>query len=471
MTVANGVGHGGTSIPATDRIGGQYTPPSAGPGVSRPPEAIDPATLERVTIGKINSRVLPILFVLYMCCYLDRGNIAFAVLQMKRDLGFNGAAYSLGAAVFFIGYAVFEVPSNMILDRVGPRRWIARIGITWGILASCMMFVRNPASFYALRFLVGLAEAGFFPGVVYYLSRWYPIAFRARAVSRFMLAVPVVGIVGGPLGGALMSLDGRLGLAGWQWLFLVEGLPSVIFGALVILVLPDTTSDARWLRPPERAWLHERLTEDAARTLRPDVTLAQALGDRQVWTLSALMAFVLFAGYGYTFWAPTIVRETLGTSYGETGLVLGCVSVVTSVVMLVVGRHSDRTGERPLHVAGSALAIAIGYFGAAAVSSSTIALAFFFLVPSAAMSLFGPFWALSTRLLRGRAAAAGIALVSSVSNVGSFFSPIVASRIRDHTGGFAGAHLAFALAAFTAAVIALALRSRVLLITPARPTS
>ena len=436
-----------------------------------PAERIDRAELERLTIGKINRRVLPVLFLLYMCCFLDRANIAFAALRMNRDLGFTDAIYSFGAAVFFVGYAVFEVPSNLLLERVGARRWIARIGITWGLVASCMMFVRGPLSLYCLRFLLGIAEAGFFPGVVFYLSRWYPSAYRARAVSRFMVAVPIVGIFSGPLGGALLSLDGWFGVAGWQWLFFIEGLPSVLLGAIVLMVLPDVPDDARWLTPPERGWLHQRLTEDAARAQRPDATLWQAVADPKVWTLSALLTLILFAAYGYTFWAPTIVRATLRTSDARTGMILGCVGVVTSVVMLVVGRSSDRTGERPLHIAGSALALAIGFFGAAVARDSVIGLAFFFLVPSGAMSLYGPFWALCSRFLRGRAAAGGIALVSSVSNIGSFLSPIFAGQIRDNTGSLGAAHLGFAVAASTAALIAVALRQPAPSITPARATS
>ena len=448
-----------TSTATEERVG-RYTPPDRATHRSLATAELEQIELEGLTISKVNRRLLPILFGLYMCCYLDRQNIAFAALRMNADLHFTATIYSIGAAVFFIGYAVFEVPSNLVLARVGARRWIARIAITWGLIASSMMFVRSPSSFYALRLLLGIAEAGFFPGVVFYLSQWYPATYRARAVSRFMMAVPVISIISGPLGGALLSLNGALGLAGWQWLFLVEGLPTIALGALVLVVLPDAPGQSSWLNAAERTWLTDRLANDAAQSHRPDATVWQALSDRRVWTLSALLGLTLFAGYGYTFWAPAIVRETLHTPDIATGLVLGTVSAVTAIVMIVVGKSSDRTGERPLHVAGSALVFAIGFLGAGIAPLSLVGLAFLFLVPPGVMSLYGPFMALVCGLLRGRGAAAGIAFVSSVANLGSFLSPIVAGWIRDRTGGFAEAHLAYAVAGFSAALIAVALKYR-----------
>jgi MFS family permease len=224
--------------------------------------ADDESQIARTTIRQVSIRLLPFLFVLYVFNYLDRSNVAIAALQMNRDLGFSAAAYGLGAGIFFGGYVLFEVPSNLVLARVGARWWIARIMLTWGLIASAMMFVRTPAHFYVLRFLLGAAEAGFFPGVIYYLSQWYPAQHRARAISRFMIAIPLSSVLGGPLGGWLLGLDGRLGLQGWQWLFLIEGIPPVLLSVAVLAFLTDRIDDARWLSAEQRAWLAGSINGD-----------------------------------------------------------------------------------------------------------------------------------------------------------------------------------------------------------------
>src|SRR5262245_31477233 len=226
------------------------------PGSLAPRPAPSP---EQVTVAKVTRRLLPFLFLLDIVCFLDRVNVGFAALEMNRDLGFSPAVYGFGAGIFFIGYSLFEVPSNLILARVGARRWIARIMITWGLIAAGMMFVRGPLSFYLLRFLLGIAEAGFFPGIIFYLSGWFPAEARARAIARFMTAIPVSGMIGGPISGALLGLDGRLGLTGWQWLFLLEGLPAVVLGVAVLRFLPDRPEVAQWLAPDQRTWLTTRL--------------------------------------------------------------------------------------------------------------------------------------------------------------------------------------------------------------------
>jgi len=254
---------------------------------------------------RVSARLLPFLFVLYVFNYLDRTNVGMAALQMNRDLRFSASTYGFGAGIFFVGYALLEVPSNLILVRVGARRWIARIMITWGLIAAAMMFVRTPLQFYGLRFLLVVAEAGFLPGVLFYLTSWFPAVERARVVSRFMVAIPVAGVVSGAVAGALLGLQGRLGLAGWQWLFLAEGLPSVMLGCAVLGYLPDRPEEARWLGPEERAWLTARLRVESEQCAqRHPVSLRRALSSGTIWRLGLLYFIVLTSNYAYNFWAP-----------------------------------------------------------------------------------------------------------------------------------------------------------------------
>jgi ACS family tartrate transporter-like MFS transporter len=279
--------------------------------------------LEQPTLAKVTRRLLPFLFLLYIVCFLDRVNLGFAALQMNHDLGFGPAVYGFGAGVFFLGYILFEVPSNLMLARVGARVWIARIMITWGLVSSAMMFVRGPLSLYGLRFLLGAAEAGFFPGIIYYLSGWFPATQLARAIARFMVAIPLSGVIGGPLSGAFLSLDGRLGLAGWQWLFLLEGVPAVLLGFVVLAYLTDRPDQAAWLTPAERAWLGTRLGEEREeRERRHGLSVRQALANGTVWRLGLLLLLCnSFGVYLLGLWLAQIVREFSGLSDFEVGVV------------------------------------------------------------------------------------------------------------------------------------------------------
>jgi ACS family tartrate transporter-like MFS transporter len=270
--------------------------------------------------------------------------------------------YGLGAGIFFLGYALFEVPSNLILVRVGARRWIARIAITWGVLAAAMMLVRSAQSFYALRFLLGVAEAGYFPGIIYYLSHWFPERQRARAISRFMIGVPLTGLVGGPLGGALLALNGRLGLAGWQWLFLVEGLPAVVLGVLALGYLTERPEDAHWLAPAEREWLRERLEgEQAQRGRVSEASFRRALANPTVWWLSVPYITAVIGGLGFTLWVPVLIKELLRVSDQSVGLITGGIGLAGVAGMLLNGAHSDGTDERVLHAAAPLLVAALGF--------------------------------------------------------------------------------------------------------------
>jgi sugar phosphate permease len=430
----------------------------------------DDAAIERATIRMVSLRLLPFLFSLYVFNFLDRSNVAIAGLQMNRDLRFSASAFGLGAGIFFLGYSLFEVPSNLLLVRVGPRRWIARIMISWGLIASAMMFVRTPMHFYVLRFLLGVAEAGFFPGIVYYLSQWFPAAHRARASSRFMIAIPLSGVLGGVAGGWLLGLNGHMGLAGWQWLFLLEGIPSVLLGVAVLAWLTDRPERAEWLTGEQRDWLAGELRQDHQESLGVHgIPPLRALVQPMVWLLAVPYFLMLTAGYGYTFWSPTVIRDALQTSDSTTALITALIACFSAAAMLIVGASSDRTGERCLHAAGSAALMAIGYLGAALLTNPIARVFGLGLVLLGTNSFLAPFWCLPSMLLSGSAAAIGIALVNSIGNTGGFVGPYVIGILKDATGGTTGAFLVLAGVSLACAVLCVLLRRRAVF--TARPRS
>lgn len=413
------------------------------------------------TMRRVTRRLLPFLFVLYIFNFLDRSNVGLAALQMNRDLGFSMAAFGFGAGIFFVGYALFEVPSNLLLIRVGARRWIARIMISWGILASALMFVRTPAQFYALRFALGVAEAGFFPAILYYLSQWYPAAMRARSLSWFMIAIPLSGALGGPLGGWLLGFNGRLGLAGWQWLFLVEGIPSVILGFVVLYWLPEQPAGAPWLAPEQRAWLVERLRRDRDESPAPHgLPPLRALAYPLIWLVALPEFLVTTAGYAYLFWGPMLIRDTLHLSNVATGLFGGAIAVLAAAAMLLAAWSSDRTGERVLHSAACATLVAVGAVGAGMFASPVARIASLVVMQVAVIAFLAPFWTLPTIILSGSSAAVGIALVNAIGNVGGFVGPTVIGFLRTKTGGDTGAFLTLAAMSLVAAAVCVALGRR-----------
>jgi ACS family tartrate transporter-like MFS transporter len=419
----------------------------------------DEADVARTTLRQVDIRLLPFLFVLYIFNYLDRSNIAIAALQMNRDLGLSAAAYGLGAGIFFIGYVLFEVPSNLVLARVGARWWIARIMLTWGLIASGMMFVRTPAQFYTLRFLLGAAEAGFFPGVIYYLSQWYPAERRARAISRFMIAIPLSSVIGGPLGGWLLGLHGLLGLEGWQWLFLVEGIPSILLSVAVLAFLTDRIEDARWLTGEQRAWLatsiaRERDDSPAARGMPSLKVLVHPL----VWLIGLTFFLLNTAAYSYVFWAPTLIREALHTSDAATGLVIGAIACISALAMLAVGVSSDRSGERCLHTAACGALGAIGCIGVAFLQNPAAQVASLALIAAGFIAYYPVLFCLPTMLLSGRAAAAGIGLVNAISSVGGFAGPWFVGALKDATGNVRWSFITLAGLGVLASALCLALR-------------
>ena len=408
---------------------------------------------------KVGLRLIPFLFVLYVFNFVDRSNVALAALQMNRDLSFSSSAFGFGAGIFFIGYSLFEVPSNWILDRVGARRWIARIMISWGLIAAAMMFVRTPIHFYVLRFLLGVAEAGFFPGIVYYLTKWFPKERRARATSRFFIALPMSGILGGFLGGFLLSLDGHFGLAGWQWLFLLEGIPSVIIGISVLWYLTDEPRDAHWLDDSQRAWLIQRMEADAKSTNPRHGTAAlHALKNPMVWFLALPYFLMLTAGYGYTFWVPIVVRDTLHTTDSHTALITASIATVSMMVMLISAAHSDRKRERFYHAAASGVLIAVGFIGAALLPTPILRIVFLGMVVIGSNMMLAPFWCMPTLILSGEAAAVGIALINSIGNIGGFIGPYAIGFFKDATGSNEGSFLGLAACGVGVTVFCVSLR-------------
>ncbi|HYB89631.1 MAG TPA: MFS transporter [Candidatus Binataceae bacterium] len=404
--------------------------------------------LEASALATVRRNLLPFLFVLYIVAYLDRINVGFASLQMNRALGLSDAVFGFGAGLFFIGYFLFEIPSNLVLKRVGARRWIARIMVSWGLVAIAMMFVRGARSFYAMRFLLGIAEAGFFPGVIFYLTRWFPAREQARAIALFMTATAIAGVIAGPVSGALLTMHGTLGLAGWQWLFMMEGLPALGLGIIVALRLPDDPAQARWLSADERRALANLLSRenDASRRAKK-LDLGEGLAHGRVWLL-ALIYFGLIAGnYGVILWLPQIVAGFRARSDFAIGMISTAPFIIGALAMVQVGRLSDRRGERRWHLAGSIFAGAAGLIAAAAARNPAFEFAAICLAAAGIFSALGPFWAIPPAFLEGTAAAGGIALINSLGNLGGFVGPYVVGIVRQATGGFAGglAVLAFSL--------------------------
>jgi ACS family tartrate transporter-like MFS transporter len=372
--------------------------------------------------------------------------------------------YGFGAGIFFIGYALFEVPSNLILARVGARLWIARIMITWGILSVAMMFITGPVSFYVLRFLLGVAEAGFLPGIIYYLGNWYPAKDRARAVSWFMLAIPLSTVVGGPLAGIILELDGWHGLEGWQWLFLIEGLPAIVLGCVVLKFLTDSPEKAAWLEPHERRWLAERMaSEQHAAHARHGVGLRAALTHPTVWLLGLILFACQSGSYGLTLWIPQIIRSLSGLSDLAVSMISALPYVAAAIGMVAIGASSDRTRERFLHIAVPSAIGGLGFIASALLVSPVPALVALTIAAVGDLGTRGPFWTLPTRFLTGSAAAGGIALINTMASLGGFVGPSMVGVVRRFTGSFAGG-LVFlgVLLLFAAAAALLLRRARVL---------
>ena len=386
---------------------------------------------------RVSWRLMPFLFLCFVAAYLDRVNVGFAKLQMLSDLRFSDTVYGVGAGMFFIGYFLFEVPSNLLMTRAGARLWIARIMISWGVISSAMMFTNSVTTFYVLRFLLGAAEAGFFPGIILYLTYWYPAHRRARMVAWFMSGVAIAGVVGGPLSGWIMkAFDGVHGLSGWQWLFLLEGGPSVLLGVWTLFYLDDGIRDARWLSEGDKRMLEAAIAQD--RVGQQHLALAQVFKSAKVWLL-ALVYFLFVMGlYGVSFWLPQLIRNSGVADVFHIGLLTAIPYCVAAVVMVAAARHSDRTGERRWHTACAGVAGALGLVVATAYSDNTvIALAALSVATAGILTTFPIFWSLPTAMLGGAAAAAGIAMINSLGNLAGFVSPYLVGAIKDATSSTA----------------------------------
>ncbi len=376
---------------------------------------------EAQTYRKVDLRLIPFLFLCYILAYLDRVNVGFAKLQMLKDLSLSDAAFATGAGIFFIGYFFFEVPSNVLLKKFGARMWIARIMISWGIISSCMIFVRGEWSFYAMRCLLGIAEAGFFPGVIFYLTLWYPSRLRATRTAWFVAAIAVSGVIGNPISGSIMDLfSGKMGLAGWQWLFLAEGIPSVIVGFWVIYYLDSSIEESKWLDTQEKALLAQNLVvEDEHKT---EHKLIDAFKSGKVWALCAIYFTLMIGLYGIAFWLPTIVKAFGIKGYFGVGVITAIPYGVAVIGMIILSHHSDKTGERRLHYVLNVTAGAIGLVLSGVFASNPVLAIIFLSVGTLGVIGSMPlFWPLPSAFLAGTAAAAGIGIVNSVGNLGGYY--------------------------------------------------
>jgi ACS family tartrate transporter-like MFS transporter len=405
--------------------------------------------------AKVARRLIPLMIALYTVAFLDRVNLGFASLTMNKDLSFTPEIYGWGAGIFFLGYFLFEVPSNVVLTRVGARRWICRIMATWSVISAATAFVQGPMSFYALRFLFGLAEAGFAPGMIFYLSLWFPSALRARYAASYFLAIPLTSVIGGPLSSLILGMDGLYGLHGWQWLFLIEALPALVLAIAVFLLLPDGPQEARWLKEGERMIIAATLAaETGAKDHIRDVRAS--LLDARVLLLCAVYFAIVVGLYGITYWLPQIVHVA-GFSNQQTGFVIVIPYAIAAVAMVVWGRHSDISGERIWHVALAALVSALAFALSAATQLPSLTVVALSVAAIGICATLAPFWAMPPLFLGGTGAAAGIALINAVGNLGGALGPYLVGWALQETGSYAGGMAMLSCSMVVGAVLVLAM--------------
>ena len=426
------------------------------------PDLLDPpvsapnpqASIGARTLRKATWRLIPLLAVGYAISYMDRVNIGFASLQMNRDLGFSASEYGFGAGIFFLSYAACELPSNLLLLRFGARRWIFRIMLTWGLLAGAMALVQGARSFYALRLLLGMAEAGFFPGVIFYLSLWFPQAIRARAISRFYISLPLASVAMGALAGALMGLNGRLGLAGWQWLFIVESIPALIMSALILRFLPDRPETAPWLSAEERSWLAQQLASETGPVGHGHGSdWPRALRDPRTLTMGLFLFLTLGTSYAFSFCAPDIITHATGLGVGPTGWIVAAYSLAGAGTMIANSAHSDRTGERRLHIVIPCLMMGVGLLvgglshhpGVVVGSIAWTSLWFY--------AIQGPALAIPSTFLSGKSMAAGFAIINMCAIVSGFAAPYFMGLLKDMTGDYQRGLTLLAVPSFAGALV------------------
>ncbi len=412
--------------------------------------------LEKTTIRKVAKRLLPFIFMLYVICLIDRVNLSFAALTMNRDLGLTPYIYGLGASILFIGYFILVVPSNLMLDRFGARIWITRIMISWGLASAAMAFVRGETSFLVVRFLLGLFEAGFFPGMILYLTYWFPSAYRARVIAAFMLAIPVTGVIGGPLATSLLELNGVFGLAGWQWMFLVEGVPSILLGFVVLRYMTDQPAKADWLTVQERAWLESALERERheVESVHSRLGLLRALVDLRVLGLSLVYFGIGTATYGIVYFLPQIIKAW-GLTNLQTGFVSSVPDIVGTIGMIVWGHFSDRSSDRRLNAAAALMVCTIGLVGLGLFNASAWSLIAMALVSIGINASRPLFWALPTMFLSRTAAAGAIALINALGNLGGIAGPTMLGWVKQTTGSFSGGIYFLGVCTFIASALVL----------------
>jgi D-galactonate transporter len=430
--------------------------PASGRSDERFASAAD--AFETATYAKVTLRLLPFLFICYVAAYLDRVNVGFAKLQMLSDLKFSESVYGLGAGIFFIGYFVFEVPSNILLHRVGARVWISRIMVTWALVSAASVFVKSPASFYALRFLLGVAEAGFFPGIVLYLTYWYPSMRRGRMNALFMVGIPVAGVLGGPLSGWIMqAANGVRGLSNWQWLFIIEALPSLVLGIVTLFVLPNGIRAARWLDARQKQLLEDNLARDEH--AGAEASLKSVASNGRVWRLAAIYFCCMMGLYGVSFYLPTLIKAAGVKDALEVGFLAAVPYAIAVVSMILVARSSDRRNERRWHLATAAVVAAVGMYASTLYTGNlAFVLVTLSLGTAGVLSMMPVFWTYPSSVLTGTAAAAGIAMINSIGNLAGFVSPSIIGWMKDVTQSTNAGLIVVAVALFVGAVLTLTQR-------------
>jgi ACS family tartrate transporter-like MFS transporter len=410
-------------------------------------------------IRKVTLRLLPFMFVLYIISYLDRINISFAGTPMRADLHFNEEVFGFGAGIFFFGYCLFGIPSNLALQKIGARKWISFIMVVWGFVSVFMAFVPNTPSFFAMRFLLGVAESGFFPGMIFYLTKWFRKREHGMAVAKFMSAIPVAGILGGLIASKILGMPPLMGLPPWKWLFIITGSPAIILGLVVLFYLPDGPEDAKWLSKEEKLLLESRLSLDSAGKGKTPTRkeLVATLLDKKVWVLALLYFSLTLGMYGFQLWLPQIISATAHGDDSQTALLSAIPAIFQALGMLLIAGNSDRTGERRWHLATSALLAVVGLVTASVVQNPAVALAGLCLTALGIWGTVGPFWALPTAFLNGAAAAAAIALINSIGNLGGFAGPYIVGAIKQHSPNFTASLLFMAGSLLFGAILAVSI--------------
>jgi MFS transporter, ACS family, tartrate transporter len=431
------------------------------------PLASADAAIGASAMRKATRHLIPLIALGYGAAYMDRVNISFASLQMNRDLHFSATIYGLGAGLFFLSYAACEIPSNLLLYRFGARRWLSRIMVTWGIIAIAMLFVRTPWQFYTARFLLGVAEAGFFPGVIFYLTQWFPQELRARAISRFYISLPLSSVVTGLIAGPLLHLDGHLGLRGWQWLFLVEGIPAILLGIVFLLLLPDGPQQATWLTEDERTWIIQNIRNDPSLDGKNNHSLGAALLDPRVWQLGLFMLLMLGSSYAYTYVAPDIIQRATHLNTSSVGFIIAALSLLGAAAMLLNAIYSDRIQRRTpesnypryMHIIPWVFLISAGFFACGLSTNPISVVASIGAIIIAYNAMQGPLWSVPGSFFQGRSAAAGIATINMIGMIGGFLGPYFVGFAKDLTGDYQRAFLFMSLPMLLGAGIMFYLRA------------